>query len=197
MILKKIIRCGILIVVFLIAVGLMLGYLLHYDHKQQDKLRKEVLRLYQDIVIPDAQKTGCFAIYDPILLSRKDHLLELFSLLFQKDKIHRIVFDGSSSHVIGKSMIEYVASMPDIEVLEMSGVVFQGDDVFTPFAGNSTFSSLDIRRCFAGTELYKSIFREKSIKRLTILLPFIGRSTDGTPNTTAQCLSPFTLMNFP
>ena len=180
---KYIIRYGIIIIMLFIAIGIMRNYTLHELDKKEDILHKKILHLHRNSIL-NAQETGTLQLYDPVMSFSEDKhtlLLEVFSLLFQKDRIHRVVFDGNSSYIIDKSMIEYLASMPDIEALEMQGVMFNSDDVFTPFTGISTFSSLDIRNSVASIELYKSIFREKGIKRLTILSPNYANSNDDQP----------------
>ena len=178
---KKTIGCVTIFVMLVIAFCVIRNHLLHDSQKWEDELLEKILALHRDSIF-HAQETGVLGIYDPAIglhgNKRYDLLLEVFSLLNQKDKIHRVVFSGCYSYVIDKNMMKYLASMPDLEVLEMPDVEFQGDDVFTPFAESSNFSSLDIRCCAASIELYKNVFCEKGITRLTLLSPFCINSTD-------------------
>ena len=157
------------LVVCLISIGVYIY--LDYQFKQNDiatkKLTQKILNMYQT-EIEKAQNSGYLYFYDPMVTSQIE-LIDIFELLDHKEGIKRITFDGSSSHVFNKKIIEIIVTMPDIEILEINSTQLS-DGLFEPLNKLPGIHTLDLRKCYASPEVYNLILA-KNIRKLTVLVP--------------------------
>jgi hypothetical protein len=105
-------------------------------------------------------------------------LADIFELLEYKDGIKRMTFHGSPQHVFDKKIIGMIATMPDIEILEIHRTRLS-DGLFESLNQSTGIHTLDLRRCKADPKAY-NLSLAKNIRRLSIFTTYeFDRDSNG------------------